>query len=61
MLWILRFFYKFPLVFSEKKDYNAPEFRRRGMIVMWLEAHGTEPADLEDLIYENKTQVPSER
>ena len=29
-----------------------------GMIVMWLEAHGTEPADLEDLIYENKTQVP---
>ena len=32
-----------------------------GMIVMWLEAHGTEPEDLEDLIYENKTQVPSER
>ena len=32
-----------------------------GMIVMWMEAHGTEPADLEDLIYENKTQVPSER
>ena len=31
------------------------------MIVLWLEAHGTEPADLEDLIYENKTQVPSER
>ena len=32
-----------------------------GMIVTWLEAHDTEPADLEDLIYENKTQVPSER
>lgn len=32
-----------------------------GMIVMWLEAHCTEPADFEDLIYENKTQVPSER
>ena len=32
-----------------------------GMIVMWLEAHGTEPADLEDLIYEEHAVVVSDR